>query len=395
MAALRVLYLHPAVDFGGAERQATYLMAGLPRHDIDVVPLVGPGRLLVDELARLGVRALHHDGLPSDEQAPRTQLERARLVAHWVRSFFRMSDALAELLRRERCDVVFASRPFSWVVGGRVGTALGVPVVWRAGTLFNHSVQPPWLRLSARLWPPRSIVCTSEAVRRALARHVSAPFFVLHNGVDTRRFSPHVERAAARAALGLDGDAPVVAVAARLSPEKGMSFLIDVCRSLRARVPAAQVLLAGDGRWRAQFDAACRAAGLDGTVRRLGFVDAVERVYAAADVVMSTSDTEGCPNALLEAMAMARPVVATAVDGTVEIVDDGVDGVLEWPGDPEVFATRVAELLQSPARRGELGRAALAAVRRRFALDGQVARLAQILYDAAGRKPAAVASLAS
>jgi glycosyltransferase involved in cell wall biosynthesis len=386
--------MQPSVDFGGAERQATYLMSGLPRFGIEVVPLVGPGPLIVDELDRLGVPAIHHLGFPSDEQAPRSPLQRAQLVSRWVRSFFQMSREVLVLLRRRPCDVVFASRPFSWVVGGRVGTNLRLPVVWRAGTLFNHWTQPPWLRLSARLWPPRSIVCTSNAVKDALARHVSAPMFVVYNGVDTARFSPSVDREGARAALGLDAATPVVALATRLSPEKGMSLLLDVGIVLKTLVPGVQVLVAGDGQWRARFDAACRQAGLDGTVRPLAFVRDVERVYAAADVVVSTSETEGCPNALLEAMAMGRPVVATAVDGTTEVVRDGLDGILAWPGDPTVFAMNVAELLCSPSRRSELARAALATVRRRFALEAQTARLAQILHEAAGRA-IAVASLAS
>jgi glycosyltransferase involved in cell wall biosynthesis len=386
VARLRILYTQPATDFGGAERQATYLIAGLPRYGIDVVPVVGPGRLIVEELERLGTRAIHHPGFPSDATAPRSSLQRAALISHYVRAFFRMSHELAAILRRHPCDLVFGSRPFSWVVGGRVGTALGVPVVWRAGTLFDHSVQPPWLRLSARLWPPRAIVCTSNAVRAALAEHVTAPMFVLHNGVDTARFSPALDAAAARAALGLDARAPVVALAGRLSPEKGLDLLLDVCRALRAQLPRVQVLVAGDSHWRGRFDRAVAGAQLEGTVRRLAFVPAVERVYAAADVVISTSHTEGCPNTLLEAMAMGRAVVATAVDGTREIVRDGSDGLLVAPGDAAALAARVAELLRSPARRGELGRAALSTVRRRFTLDAQLAALAQILLDVAGRR---------
>lgn len=395
MDRLRVLYMQPAVDFGGAERQATYLMAGLPRHDIEVLPLVGPGRAIVDELERIGVRAVHHAGMPWDAAAPRTQLQRAALVSHWVRAFFRMSRELDGILRQQPCDVIFASRPFSWVVGGRIGTRLAIPVVWRAGTLFNHAAQPPWLELCARLWPPHSIVCTSNAVRTELARHVLAPMSVVHNGVDTRRFSARVDRSAARASFGLGAGVPVVALAARLSPEKGISFLIDVCQLLRAQVPTVQVLVAGDGNWRSRFDDVCRQAGLGDTVRRLGFVPDVERVYAAADVVLSTSETEGCPNALLEAMAMGRAVVATAVDGTTELIRDGVDGMLAWSASPATFAARVAELLESPSRRSEVAQAARRTVRRRFALDVQIARLAQILRHAAGRREPLAQSLAS
>jgi glycosyltransferase involved in cell wall biosynthesis len=266
--------------------------------------------------------------------------------------------------------------------------------VWRAGTLFNHTAQPPWLRLCGRLWPPHAVVCTSSAVRAELRRHVQAPMLVVHNGVDTQRFSAQIDRGSARASLGLHAGAPVVVQAARLSPEKGILFLVYVCQALRAQVPGVQVLVAGDGNWRAQFDSICREQGLEETVRRLGFVRDIERVYAAADVVVSTSATEGCPNTLLEAMAMGRPVVATAVDGTPELIRDGVDGMLAPTDSPSTFAARVAELLGSPARRNELAQAALTTVRRRFALDTQIARLAQILHEAAGRETL-VESLAS
>jgi trehalose synthase len=84
---------------------------------------------------------------------------------------------------------------------------------------------------------------------------------------------------------------------------------------------------------------------------------------------------------------MGRPVVATAVDGTVEIVRNGVDGALVWSADAAAFGTRVVELLRAPAERAQLGAAAHETVRRRFALDTQVARLARILADAAGRAP--------
>src|SRR5258706_7699593 len=108
---MRVLYMQPATDFGGAERQATYPMAGLPRHGIEVVPLVGPGRAILDELERLGVHAIHAAGFPADEKAPRSRLQKAQLIARYVRSFFRMSRDLERLLSRHTCDLVFASRP--------------------------------------------------------------------------------------------------------------------------------------------------------------------------------------------------------------------------------------------------------------------------------------------
>ena len=154
-----------------------------------------------------------------------------------------MSRELEAIVRREACDLIFASRPFSWVVGGRIGTRLALPVVWRAGTLFNHPVQPPWLRLS------RAAVAAGEhrlhlaRGAAALARHIAAPMFVLHNGVDTQRFSPSVDRQAARAApRARRRPRRWWRSRTRLSPEKGLSDCSSTCaeRLIKAEVPGVQ-----------------------------------------------------------------------------------------------------------------------------------------------------------
>jgi hypothetical protein len=100
--------LQPAADFGGAERQATYLIAGLPRHGIEVIPLVGPSRPLVDELDRLGVRAIHSTGIPADEKAPRSARQKSALIERYVRAFFQMSHDVAEEAQRRRCVALAA-----------------------------------------------------------------------------------------------------------------------------------------------------------------------------------------------------------------------------------------------------------------------------------------------
>jgi glycosyltransferase involved in cell wall biosynthesis len=379
---LRVLYLQPAASFGGAERQAAQTMGLLPRFGVEVLPVVGPGREILAFLEDAAVGDwIHRPDLPFDRTGPRGWRAKAALGSDYVAAFFRLRGDLTVEARRRGCRLIFASRPFAWTVGGAVGARLDAPVVWRAGTRFGHWAHAPSLRLLARLHPPSAVVYTSEAVRRGLSPVVGAPSMVLHNGVDTARFSPGRAVKTLRGELGLDGG-PVVALATRIAPEKGTALLVEVCRLLARRLSSVRVLIAGDSGWRPHLAQAIARAGLDGTVRLLGFVREVERVYATADVVLSTSIDEGCPNALLEAMAMGRAVVATAVGGTVELIRDGVEGMLV-PTDGAAITDALAGLLSSAPRRARLGEAAAERVRRQFAVERQVERLATLLLRTA------------
>src|SRR5207244_2307398 len=134
----------------------------LPEFGVDVLPVVGPGREIVEFLDDAGVgRYLFRDDLPDDPKAPRDAMARAALWAGYVRSALRLLRDLEEDARGYRPDLLFASRPFAWVVAGMLGRRIGVPVVWRAGTVFEHWLQPGALRLFSRFWPPAAVVYTS------------------------------------------------------------------------------------------------------------------------------------------------------------------------------------------------------------------------------------------
>jgi glycosyltransferase involved in cell wall biosynthesis len=382
---VRALYLQPASSFGGAERQAAQCIRLLPHHGVEVVPFIGPGREIVEFLEDAGVSEYIFRGdLPHDGKAPRDLARRAALLAEYVRAYLRFTRDVAMEAARHRCHLLFASRPFAWVVAGMAGRQLGLPVVWRAGTHFEHWTQPLLLERFAAWRPPRAVVYTSEAVERGLSAAVRAPGFVVHNGVDPVRFDARRGVRGMRGELSLHRSTPVVGFVARIAPEKGIDLLLEVTRRLIGLTPGVRLIIAGDSGWRPALQRRFAEEGLASAVRLLGFVREIERVYATCDVVISTSTAEGCPNALLEAMAMGRPVVATRVGGTEEIVRDGIDGLLAVPGDAAGLARAVAELLVSPDRRAAIGAAAAARVRERFSVAVQVGKLAAILQWAAG-----------
>jgi glycosyltransferase involved in cell wall biosynthesis len=135
----------------------------------------------------------------------------------------------------------------------------------------------------------------------------------------------------------------------------------------------------GDGVLRAELEARTRALGLSGNVVFTGARDDIAEMLAMLDLVVVPSLTEGMSNALLEAMAMARPVVATAMGGNVDVIEDGATGVLVPPRDPEALAEALLRLLGDPDRARRLGAAARERARAEHSLEGMVARY-QDLY---------------
>jgi glycosyltransferase involved in cell wall biosynthesis len=226
-------------------------------------------------------------------------------------------------------------------------------------------------------------IAVSASVRRALVRRGAVPWRVrvVPNGIDPARMDRPVEPAAlaeARAASAWSADRPTIGVVSR---RKAQDVLL---RALPLLPRPATVVLLGvgpDAEWRALADAA--------PAHRVAFVPFRRDVLpflALFDVVVLPTAGEGLPRALLEAMALGIPVVASRVGGTVDLVTDGVDGVLVPPRAPAAFARALAALLADPGRRAALGSAGRRTVREHFTLD-RTRRLTDAAYrDALERR---------
>jgi glycosyltransferase involved in cell wall biosynthesis len=199
---------------------------------------------------------------------------------------------------------------------------------------------------------------------------------VIPSGVDTDRFAPSSTRAAAKASLGLTAERPLIGTVGRLEPRKGTSTLLAALAVLRAggRHDAALVVV-GDGPLRAELAADAERLGVASHVQLLGDRSDVRDVLEALDVFVLPSRTEGMSNALLEGMAMALPVVATAVGGTPEVIADGKSGLLVPADDPKAMAAAIARLLDDAAFATRLGAAARATVEERYGARNMVRRL--------------------
>jgi glycosyltransferase involved in cell wall biosynthesis len=274
---------------------------------------------------------------------------------------------LVRLLRRMRAQVVHApsySRacPYAQVAAQLAGVPLTVVHDW------NRASAPPARRLADRLLRPGAhFVATSRAQAARLRAEGVAPgaIAVVTSGIDVEPFL-RSDRAAARRALGLAPDEPVVLVPARLHPMKGHVDLLAALPELRRRVPDVRALCAGDGPLSESLPRLAEALGVADAVRFLGHRDDIPQWLAAADLVVLPSRSEGLPAAVLEAMAARRCVLATAVGGLPEVIADGRTGRLVPPADPPALAGAMAELLADRGQRARLAAAAQVAVLERY-----------------------------
>ncbi|HYE86317.1 MAG TPA: glycosyltransferase [Vicinamibacterales bacterium] len=188
-------------------------------------------------------------------------------------------------------------------------------------------------------------------------------------------------RRAARRALDLPADAPVISTVGRLTAIKQHGLFLDTMQRVHRTHPAAIALIAGDGELRDELVAHARRLGIEDRVRMLGWRRDLATIYAASDVFLLTSRNEGTPVALIEAMASGTPGVSTDVGGVKDVIGGSDTGRTAPFGDADALAGAVHELLADPELRATMGAAARARVLAHYDLNRLVGDIAALYRD--------------
>jgi glycosyltransferase involved in cell wall biosynthesis len=298
--------------------------------------------------------------------------------------------AWAPLLRRLReTDVLHAHMHSSNVYGAVFGRLLRVPVV------LTHEHTWSWEDQTVRRFLDRELVgrfatlhlAVSEADRRAMTEVEGiSPAKTRFVPIGIPPLEPSA--ASAREELGIPDDVPVVGTAAGLRPQKALELLVEAAARLTPEFPRLQILIAGDGPEAAALRELVTSRGLEDVVRLVGRwpEEELPRFLATLDVAVNCSDFEGSPLAVMEFMACEKAIVATAVGGTPDLIEDGVNGLLVPKRDAGALAAAIAELLRDPARRAELGRRARERQQAEFDVDVMVSRFEQLYRELYARK---------
>jgi glycosyltransferase involved in cell wall biosynthesis len=199
-----------------------------------------------------------------------------------------------------------------------------------------------------------------------------ARIVVIYNGIDTARFGD-LDRAGARRELGLGGEAVVFGAVSRLDPVKDHPTMLRAFAKASKSGAGCVFVIVGDGPERGSVERLIGELGLGDSVKLTGFTDDVPRRLAAFDLFLQPSTEEGLSLTILEAAAAGVPVVASAVGGTGEIIENGKTGTLIAAGDTEALAAVLSRFIENPAPFREMARGARETVERRFSLASMAA----------------------
>jgi L-malate glycosyltransferase len=290
---------------------------------------------------------------------------------------------VAAHLRDTGVDLVHCHMPVAGIVGRIAGRLAGIPVVYSEHNLQErfHPVTRT-LNLATWRWQQQVIAVSSDVAKSIESRvGLDVPVRVVLNGVDVDRFSPEaVDGSEVRTRLGIPPDAPVVGSVAVFRTQKRLDHWIEAASHIRREIPSARFLLVGDGPLRGEVEEAVERAGLQDAFFLPGLQEEIRPYLAAMDVYLMSSQFEGLPVALLEAMAMELPPVCTTVGGIPEVVRDGENGLLVEPGAPVVLAEAVVSLLRDRARWNAVRTRARASVIEGFSMRRMAGEIESI-YD--------------
>ena len=388
---LTVLHVIEGLLTGGAERQliAFLLRSDTSRFRHEVCVLSAQGEVVSElEAAGIPVRGL--------ELQPRRDLPRAVL-------------RLRRLVASVRPNIIHATLYRPGVVSRIVGRLCGIPIVT---SLVSMTYEREWYfdnpRLSAwkaqmarmidsataRRWGTRFVAIT-ESVKKSAVRQLGLSpetITVIPRGVPVNGPAvPHgADRAELRAAFGWTDDYPVILNVARLVPQKGQRYVIRAMSGVKQTFPRARLVIAGDGWQRPLLEELIKEQGLQENVTLLGERQDIFSLLAAADIFVFPSLVEGLGNALIEAMAVGVPCVASRIPALREVTGDGSVALLAELQSPSSLTAGLLRLAEDRAFATALGESGRTWVRQRFNIQNSVAALESLYESVAAAEDAPV-----
>ncbi|HOZ47846.1 MAG TPA: glycosyltransferase family 4 protein [Candidatus Hydrogenedentes bacterium] len=380
---LRVACCHYSADTWGGSDKALYDFATrLPRDAFTPILILKRG----DPMAK-AYRAAEIEVIEIPFVPPRRALEWGKL-ARFALGFWPSTFRVAWTLRRIRADVVHVNTLFN--LQGAIGARLaGRPLVWHVREIVPDS-RMAQLMLALVPHLATRAVAISSAVRDTLAR-CGDRLRVVFDGIDLAPFeSSSGARRRIRAELGIVETEPLVATIGRIEPWKGQHVFVEAAPAILAQFPSARFLVVGTPavnkpQYYHDLRARCRELAIEERFVFTGVRHDVPKLLAASDVLVLPSVTpEPFGLTVIEAMAAARPVVATAAGGPLDTVLDGKTGFLTSPHSADALAQAVCRVLEAPELARDLGVSGRERARQLFSIERVAREMADVLAEAAG-----------
>lgn len=290
--------------------------------------------------------------------------------------------SLARFLHSQKIQILHAHDLWSNIVGIAAAMLARTPVTITSQRDLSHDAwYGTYKRKVLRFCQRRSslVLTNAKAIRDGLIEQDHLPpdkVCVVYNGVDLDRFRLPADRA--QILPGTDGNKLIVLVGNMITDVKGHDVLIAAAQEVVKSHPETKFVLVGEGTMRPAFEKQAKDLGLESSFLFLGRRSDVPAILACCDIAVLPSLAEGLPNAVLEYLAAGLPVVASALGGNLEIIQDGKTGLLVPPQDPQALAAALIKLLSDDALTARIAAAGHDYVKQNFSFECLIAELDQI-----------------
>ncbi len=359
---LKVAHIITRLELGGAQQNTLYCCANHDRKKYDVILICGAGGQLDDE-ARW---------IPDCRKYFLSELK------HPIQPFwdFLALRRITEILRLEKVDLVHTHSSKAGFLGRWAAKRAGVPRILH--TVHGWGFYPgqfflvKWLYQALERWAAaftEKLITVSEENKRAgLAAGIGRPeqYEVIHSGVDPKQYALNPAAALKARRLFKTENRPTVLILSNFKKQKSPLDVVKVAEALAPRLPNVLFLWAGDGPLLPEVKKRIQASNLKANFDLLGWREDIGQLFAASDVLLLTSIYEGLPRVVLQAMAAGKPVVASAVSGTPEAVQDGVSGFLHPAHETNAMTASLYSVLTQPDLAKRLGRTGKAGLQGTF-----------------------------
>lgn len=361
---VRVIHVIDDLGLGGAQRQLVELVKALPRdrYDLHVVSLSTTKTDYARTLQAAGVCL--------------TQIPQS---GKWDGRCFSM---LSKLIKTGKPSIVHTWLFTADLYGRMAAWVAHVPVIISAVRSVEPDKPAHYVVVDRVLRNITSaFTVNARAIGEVLTAREHVPIGKIHtiyNGLDLRALDPSRVNGAIRRAIGVGADVPLVGIVGRLAPVKDHATFLRAAAHVHRDAPQARFLIVGNGPLRGALEQLSQSLGLSGVVRFLDSQADVAEVFAALDLAVVSSRYEGCSNVILEAMAMGKPVIATAVGGNPELVTPGRTGLLVPVGDADRLAEAILTLVRDRPSARAMGQAGRQRIEAEFTLERMMRQTEQL-----------------
>src|SRR3972149_8851754 len=346
MGKINILHIYQNSKIGGVQQQLLSLLKAYSRERFNPIFLcLGPKEEMGKEIEETKIGFIPLNKLRYNRFSPGIVLE------------------LHRLMKKKQIHVVRTHRYRSNLYGRLAAFLAGVPVIIAAIHDNYRTDKRPKRRIMNRILSKITdkIVAVSEDVKEDIIRYDSidsSKIEVIPNGIDVERFNPEKNTTDIRKEFSLEDDDIVIGFIGRIVPAKGLEYLLNALPYLKEEFKSIKLLIVGEGSLVEELKERAKKNNIFDNILFIGRRRDIPEILASINIFVMPSIAEGLPNALLEAMAMGKPIVTTEVGGIPEIVKNGFNGLLVPPRDTLSLSKAIKRFLGNDRLAAKLGQAA-------------------------------------